>query len=322
MGTDFPSDPCEFSLSIVHFYTRLLVLRCYEDYTLRHDPQPINLDKTDRVCFKDHPYIIAMHQQRLKLVELKQDLFAFLGPPSLIHKPAPVHQDSGSVDGPYRRKLRDLVTDLEMLSSLYDNAMRIYDWYIHEVNSDYKTELASEQLEEAKESKATAISFGKLSNLAFLYLPLNFVCALLGMNLAIFGQGQVPVWVFLALVVFFGLLTYLPIYLPSIDQRRFRLGKLTYCLTQRSVPAGFWFLAFCLTHDQRQNFEIAYSGLVQVLLGYTDRRTKGWTMDGRDDGLFAKATWGSQAFWKEKVKMIIGAVEELKASSEATELTV
>jgi len=73
-------------------------------------------------------------------------------------------------------------------------------------------------LEEAKLSKATAISLGRLSNLAFLYLPINFVCAMLGMNLSIFGQGQVPVWVFLMLVVFFGLLTDLPIYLQSTNE--------------------------------------------------------------------------------------------------------
>ena len=64
------------------------------------------------------------------------------------------------------------------------------------------------------------------------------------------------------------------------------------------------------------------SGLAQVFLGYTGRRTKGWA-DGRDDKLFGSATWGSEAFWKEKVKKIFRAVEELNHNdSGATELTV
>lgn len=318
---ELPSDPSELLYSIVHFYTRLLVLRCHEDYSLRHDTQPIDLNKSDRVSTPDHPHLIAIHHRRLELVKLKQDLFAYLGPLAPEHKPVMVGKDSDSTDDPYRRKLRSLLTDVEMLLSLYDNTMRIYEWHVHETDSDYKGELASEQLDEAKESKATAISLGKLSNLAFLYLPINFVCAMLGMNLSILGQGEVPVWVFLTLVVFFGLLTYLPIYLPPMDERRVRLFKLAYHLARRSVPAGFWFLAFSLTHSYKQNFEIMNSGLAQVFLGYTGARTKGWT-DGRHDGLFESSTWGEEAFWKGKVKKIFGAVEELSSSNEPTEFNV
>lgn len=172
------------------------------------------------------------------------------------------------------------------------------------------------------ESKATAESLRKLSNLAFLYLPLNFVCAMLGMNLSIFGQGHVPFWVFLVLIVFFSILTYFPIYRSAIEEERVRRWKLAYYLTWRSVPAGFWFLAFSETHNYHQTFEVMNSGLAQVLLGYTGRRTKCW-VDGRDDELFGRATWGSEAFWKEKVKKIFRAVEELEYDdSGAMELTV
>jgi len=321
MSHDFPSDLSEFSCGIVHFSARLLVLRCYEDYTLRHDTQPIKLDESDRVASQDHPHIIAMHHRRLELIKLKQDLFGYLGPLAPEHKSVAVRKGSDSAGDPYRQKLQGLLTDIEMLLSLYDNTMRIYEFNLHETDSDYKAELASEQLGEAKESKATAISLGKLSNLAFLYLPINFVCAMLGMNLSIFGQGKVPVWVFLILIVFFGLLTYLPIYRPIIVGRRFRLCRVAYHLTRRSVPAGFWFLAFCLTHDYHQNFEIINSGLAQVFLGYTVYKTKGW-MDGRHDGFFKRATWGSEAFWKEKVKKVFLAVQELDSDNGTTELTV
>ena len=90
----------------------------------------------------------------------------------------------------YWRRLISFLTDDEMLLSLYDNTRRIYEWHIHEINPDYTGELASEQLEEARQSKVTAISLGKVSSLAFIYLPLNFVYAMLGMNLSIYGQGE------------------------------------------------------------------------------------------------------------------------------------
>ena len=70
-----------------------------------------------------------------------------------------------------------------------------------------------------------------------------------------------------------------------------------------------------------QNFVIMNSGLVQEFLGYTASRTKGWT-DGRHDGFFESAAWGSEAFWKGKVKKIFLAVEEISSRNEPTRLTV
>lgn len=289
---EFPSDSSEFSRSIVHFYARLLVLRCYEDYSLRHDSQPIKLDKSDRVSVQGNPHVEAIHHRRLELVKLKHDLSGYLGPLASELKPVVIRKSSDSAEDPYGQKLQGLLTDVEMLLSLYDDTMRIYEWYIQDSDSNYKGELAAEQLEESKESKATAISLGTLSNMAFLYLPINFVCAMLGMNLSILGQGKAPMWVFLVLVVFFSLLTYLPILLPRMDERRVRLYRVAYHLAWRSVPAGFWFLAFSLTHTYRQNLEILNTGLAQVFLGYTGSKTKGW-MEGRNDKFFEGATWGS-----------------------------
>ncbi|MCJ1257059.1 hypothetical protein MMC24_004884 [Lignoscripta atroalba] len=262
-----------------------------------------------------------MHHRRLELVKLKQDLSGYLGPLTSEHKLVVIRKGSDSAEDPYWQKLQGLLTDAEMLLSLYDHTMRTYEWYIREGDSDYKDELASEQLQEARESKATAISLGKLSNMAFLYLPINFVCAMLGMNLSILGQGNVPMWVFLVLVVFFSLLTYLAVLRPKMDERRVRFYWVAYHLAWRSVPAGFWFLAFSLTHSYDQNFKIMNSGLAQAFLGYTGSRTKGWT-EGRNDSFFKGATWGSQAFWKEKVRKIFLAVEELNSNNEPTRLTV
>ncbi len=134
----------------MHFYARLLVLRCYEDYTLQHDTQPIDLNRSNRVYVAHHPHIVAMHHRRLELVKLKQDLSGYLGPLAPKNKSVAVRKSPDSAEDQYRRKLQGLLTDIEMLLSLYDNTMRIYEWHIHETDSDYKGELASEQLEEAR----------------------------------------------------------------------------------------------------------------------------------------------------------------------------
>ena len=81
-----------------------------------------------------------------------------------------------------------------------------------EVANRYKSDLVSEQIEEAKESKATAISLAELTFLAFSFLLLNVECAMLGMNLQHVDK-DVSVWTFLVLLLFFSFLTYLFVYL-------------------------------------------------------------------------------------------------------------
>jgi hypothetical protein len=56
---------------IVHFYARLLVLRCYEDYVLRHDTQPVLLEETDRVCTIGRPHILAMQQSASSMTKFQ-----------------------------------------------------------------------------------------------------------------------------------------------------------------------------------------------------------------------------------------------------------
>jgi hypothetical protein len=106
-----------------------------------------------------------------------------------------------------------------------------------------------------------------------------------------------------------------------METRKIELYKVAYHLARRSVSAGFWFLAFCLSHDYRQIFEIVNAGLAQVLLGDRFSRTKGWT-ERRNDRFFEKVTRGSEAFWKGKVKKIFLAIKELNPNDEPTELTV
>ena len=91
-----------------------------------------------------------MHYRRLELVKLKQDLSGYLGLLASKNKVVAIRKGSDLTEDPYRQKLHDLLTDVEILLSLYDHTMRIYEWHIHTTDSTYKVELESEQLEEAK----------------------------------------------------------------------------------------------------------------------------------------------------------------------------
>lgn len=110
-----------------------------------------------------------------------------------------------------------LITDIEHLISRYDTTIGVCVREERASNTEYQQNLISEQLEEAKESKAAAIGVGRLSKLAFIYIPLNFVCALLGINLELFGTRSIPIWVIFVLVALLSTATTLPI-LPSIWQ--------------------------------------------------------------------------------------------------------
>ena len=85
------------------------------------------MEQSDRVATRNHPHVLAMHYRRLELVKFKQALDGYLGPLSPEHKSLDAAGDS------YRQKLEGLLTDVEMLLSLYDDTMRIYHWYNHEL---------------------------------------------------------------------------------------------------------------------------------------------------------------------------------------------
>ena len=76
---EFPSDSSEFLCSIVHFYARLLVLRCYEDYSLRHDTQPIKLDESDRVTSQGNPHINSYTSSATRIGQIEASLVRISG---------------------------------------------------------------------------------------------------------------------------------------------------------------------------------------------------------------------------------------------------
>jgi len=145
-----------------------------------------------------------------------------------------------------------ILEDLKSLQKDYDQTAKYYELEHARVNQDYQIDVNTNQLEEAKESKATAISVGRLAKLAFIYIPLNFVAAVLGMNLAIFGNGTISLWVFSILAAVFVFVSVLPIFgsvtrsFESITEPVIRDTHRACRLAWRSPSRGFWIWIFCL----------------------------------------------------------------------------
>jgi Mg2+ and Co2+ transporter CorA len=69
---------------------------------------------------------------------------------------------------------------------------------------------------ESQRAIAQAVRVEQLTRLASFFLPLSFSASLLGMNMELFGQGTIPVWVWFAISVPIGGLTFLMLKLMSL----------------------------------------------------------------------------------------------------------
>lgn len=83
-------------------------------------------------------------------------------------------------------------------------------------------ELIQAQVDEAKEAKDTSVKLGNLSQLAYVFLPLQLATSVMGMNLKTFGTGTVELRTFLIIFVIIATLSFVPILLPLIFRLFFR----------------------------------------------------------------------------------------------------
>ena len=95
--------------------------------------------------------------------------------------------DTSSAD-----KLNRFLDDAKVLQTRQHRVLRFDDDVEQKIQRVKQGDVLEEQLQEARASRAVALSVSRLTKLAFIYIPMNFVCAMLGMNLAVFGQGTIP----------------------------------------------------------------------------------------------------------------------------------
>lgn len=121
-------------------------------------------------------------------------------------------------------------------------------------NQEY---LYDEQLNEAKESRKAAVSIGRLSKLAFIFIPLSFTTSFFGMNVREFGTGHASVWVFFTAALIISALSLAPLW-RSIKSTIWkypscRAVEITIKLVKFSPYIAFWFGWFCLFHSRCTN---------------------------------------------------------------------
>ena len=269
----------------VYNYARLLLLEYYADYVYAHDPELLK-----EAYRHDDDHWLEMNQKCLELECLHQDLSAFVG-----------SSDTHVCQG-VEERINKLALDAASLLKRYDRAYSVFGQRSQYTMQNDQEAVMAEQLEEARESKLTAISVGRLSKLAFIFIPPTFVCTMLGMNLKVFGQGKVSIEVFIILVTFVSALTFLPIAFQSSALRERLLQtlyqvKTVIRLVWCSPVAALWYVLFLGSH----------SGEIVEYLGYCaqrkhyDRNFFGYyrrqVFEGRLRGI-----WGSDEYWRDRVR--------------------
>jgi len=206
-----------------------------------------------------------------------------------------------------RSQFEDLLRDISSLKSDYLKSAADY----RQLKQD---SLVNEQLEEARESKDVAVSVGRLSKLAFVFIPLSFTTSVFGMNITEFGQGTASLKIFFITAVAINILTLIPVLKPLwTGIRETSFGRflqdlgLAIRLARYSPSLGFWYAAlrvFC-SHP-----------VLERLCGYNVRRA----LDGsatHDRGNIRIEEAHSRlrevlfsAFWSAKIQMINTYLEQ------------
>jgi hypothetical protein len=107
------------------------------------------------------------------------------------------------------------------------------------------------QLTEARKSTETAISVARLTKLAFIFIPLNFVTSFYGMNMKQFGSGNVSLWIFFATALAPIIGTLLP-FVSEPFSAEIMISAVRMALISPPSTA-FWFFAFTLFHSSDTN---------------------------------------------------------------------
>jgi len=142
---------------------------------------------------------------------------------------------------------------------------------------DHLGKLIEEQVDEAKEAKNTSAKLGLLSQLAYVFLPLQLTASIMGMNLRDFGTGNIELWTFLLMLVVVATFSFIPLVLEPIRAGIPRISAIMQIM-KYSPRAGLSFGWFCLFHRKSINDHVWISGLswdIRFSKGETTRRKVG-----------------------------------------------
>lgn len=147
------------------------------------------------------------------------------------------------------RVLSHLEEDLKDLLSLYRANDGRYQ-------SQELGELTQAQIDQAKEAKDTSVSLGYLSRLAYMTLPLQLTASAMGMNLRVFGTGNIELRTVLSMLLMLASLSFIPLLIPLLfgpmTKRLFQLRE----VARYSQRVAFLFGWFCLFHRRETNDQV------------------------------------------------------------------
>ncbi|KAL8685603.1 MAG: hypothetical protein Q9218_007658, partial [Villophora microphyllina] len=155
------------------------------------------------------------------------------------------------------------------LSRLTEDLRRLLSHIQDERQAGDSLELAhliEAQLDESKEAKKTSVKLGYLSQLAYIFLPLQLTASAMGMNLKGFGTGNIEFRTFFSMLAVIATLSFVPVLFPLLLRpSESRLSQIR-ATAKYSKRAAFLFGWFCLFHAQSINDRLWSSGM-----RYSDR---------------------------------------------------
>ena len=152
--------------------------------------------------------------------------------------------------------LKDIIADHRDLSVLYQVTERRQE-------HSMLTTLIQFQIDEAQQSNETSVKLKFLSQLTYVFLPLQLTVSALGMNLKNFGTGNVDYRtlfhiLFVILVLSLGPVVFLPVLVAT----RHRVGQCQQ-IWPHSRRVAVLFGYFCLFHRHSTNDKLWRSGILR-----------------------------------------------------------
>ncbi|KAH7379946.1 hypothetical protein BKA64DRAFT_648240 [Cadophora sp. MPI-SDFR-AT-0126] len=187
--------------------------------------------------------------------------------------------------------LGEMVSPMAKASSDLDNSISGMQNALVHYERLKREELSDAQLEEARKSTQTAISVARLTKLAFIFIPLNFVTSFFGMNMTQFGTGGISLWVFFITAPTLICITLIP-FIGKVVSRDVTFAFLK--LANISLRVGFWFFAFSLFHTNATNQRLFNSSMLYLL---NKGRTKKLVKDADE---LEENHWAQKFDWRDK----------------------
>lgn len=265
---------------------------CYATYH-RYKYHLFNTAKSE-VLFLEASQLITL-QRQIKLFLLKFDRGGI----------------ESNLQAPILWQLDGLIDDVKDIMSFYRGK---------EASSRTKHlgEMIKSQVDEAKEAKQTSIKLGRLSQLAYIFLPLQVTVSALGMNLKVFDTGNIELRSFFLILIALAIISFVPIISPIIPRNRI---SSIWRISRHSRRLAFLHGWFCLCHRSTTNDKLFDCGISHALHLITESIPTGspeelYLRILRDRGTKFISTLQSQPFiffplyWKNVVKEIFDIIDK------------